>query len=96
MNRRAFFPRALVGVGGPLAQGMDAPVDVGVFGGVVVDQRVNYRLGFLAGGRIVQIDQGSAVDRLLQDGKIIPNLGYVKREGLGGHFRRLPAGFCRR
>ena len=38
----------LVFVSGPLAQGVDAPVDIGVIGAVVVDQGVDYRLRFLA------------------------------------------------
>ena len=84
------FPGPFVGVSSPLAEGVHAAVDIGVFVGVVVDQRVDDRLGFLAGGGVVQIDQRLAVDGLLQDGKVRPDAGRVEGNGGSGHFRRPP------
>ena len=72
------LPRPLVGVGGQLAQGVDAPVDVGIFGRVVIDQGIYNRLGLLGGSGVVQVHQGLAVDQFLQDGEVLPYPGHVK------------------
>ena len=72
----------LVGGGGALAQGVDAAVDVGIVMGVVALKRLDHRPRLLAGGRVVEIDQGPAVDFLIQDGEIEARAGRI--EGLRG------------
>ena len=57
-------------VGGPLAQGVHAAVHVGIVVQVVVADGVDNRPGLLRGGRVVQVDQGFAVDQLIQDREV--------------------------
>ena len=87
----------LVVVGGVLAEGVNAAMDVGVLGYVVVDQGVDDALGFLAGGGVVQVDQGVAVDFLVKDREVPPgcvprrrccwerSLGPPERQGGAGY-----------
>jgi hypothetical protein len=58
--------RALVCLRGALAEKVHASVDVRVVASVVGRQRVDHRLGLLAGRGVVQVDQGLAVDLLMQ------------------------------
>ena len=67
--------RALVGVGRPARQLVDAPVHVGVVVPVIVRDRVYDRVGFLGGGGVVQVDQRLAVDVLLQGREVAPRRG---------------------
>ena len=83
-------PGTLVVLSGPLAQGVDPPVHVGVFRGVVPDQGVDDYLGFLAGGGTVQVDQRPAVDLLFQDREVLPDFCWVK--DLGGLVGNIPLG----
>jgi hypothetical protein len=62
---------ALVGLGGPLAQVVDATVDVGVVEAVVGDEGVDDRLGLLAGRRVVEVDEGLAVHLLVQGREVL-------------------------
>ena len=75
----------LVVVGGVLAQGVDAAMDVGILGRVVVDQRVNNALGLLAGGRVVQVDEGMSVDFLVENGEVLAQLFDIERVIGSGH-----------
>ena len=77
------FPRALVGGGGSLRQQVNAPVDVGVIAGVTPADGVDDRFRFLHRGGVVQIDQGLAVNPLMQDRKIGADAGEVQ-PGAGG------------
>jgi len=48
-------------------------------------ERINHRLGFLRGGRVVQIHQRLAVHLLVQGRKRRPNGGDVERRNYGVH-----------
>ena len=72
----------LVVVSGVLAEGMHAPVNVGVLGGVVAHQLVYDRLRLLRRCAVVEVDQRPAVDLLLQDRKIGPDFFRIET---GGH-----------
>ena len=58
--------RRLVVISGQLTERMHAPMDIGIHGSIVADQGINHRLRLLTGGSVVQINQGLAIDRLLQ------------------------------
>jgi hypothetical protein len=60
----------LEAVGGPLAQVVQAPVDVGVIGLVGLAHGVDDLARFLGTGRVVEVDQRPPVDRLLQDREV--------------------------
>ena len=66
-------PGPLVGLGGPVAQLVDAAVDVGVVAAVVAVQRLQHLAGTLAGGRAVEVGQRAAVYLLGQDGEVLPH-----------------------
>ena len=68
------FASGLVGAGGPVAQRVDAAMDVGVVALVVVEQGVQDGTRFLAGRGVVKIDQRMAVDFLIQDREVPANL----------------------
>ena len=57
------------GIRGPLAQGVHAPVHIGVVLPVIPVQRLQNGLRFLHGRCIVQIHQRMAMDRLAQNRK---------------------------
>ena len=61
---------ALVGVGGAHGEGVEAAVDVAVVALVVVHERVDDGARFLGGGAVVEVDEGFAVDLLVQDREI--------------------------
>ena len=56
------LPHALEGFRRPLAQPVDAAVDVGVFRFVAVADRVDHGAGLLGAGGAVEEHQGPAVD----------------------------------
>jgi hypothetical protein len=60
---------------------VDAAVDVGVLGGLEPGDRIDDGLGLLAGGRVVQVDEGLSPNPLTQDGEVFPDPGDVKRAG---------------
>ena len=76
---------------GVLAEGVDTTVDVGVFGGVVAHQLVDYRLGLLGGGAVVEVDQRLAIDLLLQDREVRPNFFRIETGGHLNYLLNLPA-----
>ena len=63
--------RALEGCGRAAAELMHTPVHVGAVLTVEALQGVDHRPRFLGGGGIVQVDQGLAVDGLLQNRKVL-------------------------
>ena len=77
--------RILVGLRGPLAEQVNAAMDVAALGRVKAFQGVEDRLRLLRGGRVVEIHQRPAVDLLPQDGKVGPDAAHVERP------RRRPA-----
>ncbi len=83
-------PRAgtFVAGGGAHGERVEAPVDVGVVALVVVDEGVDHGAGFLGSGAVVEIDEGLAVDLLVQDREIGAGAGEVARR-----FRVLGFGF---
>ena len=58
-----------VGVGGPLAQFMHCPMNVGVKPGIVFTQGVDDIIGLLARGRAVKINQVMTVNFLIEGRK---------------------------
>jgi hypothetical protein len=54
----------------PIAQLMDSAVHVGVVAFVVANQRVDHGARFLAGRRVVEIDQRFPVDLLIEDREV--------------------------
>jgi len=64
------FPSGFVSVCGSVAEFVNAAMDIGMVSLVVASHGVQHLYGFLAGCRIVQVDQRVAVDLLIQDGKI--------------------------
>ena len=65
-----FLAGFLVALGGLHAEGMDAAVDVGVVAFVVVDEGLDDGGGLLGGGGVVEVDEGLAVDKLVQNGEV--------------------------
>jgi hypothetical protein len=76
-----FLADLVVGVGGPLAQVVDAAVDVGILLGVEPADRVDDRLGLLAGRGVVEIDQRLAADLLTQNREVLADTFDVQRVG---------------
>ena len=71
-----FGPRTLKALGGPGAQLMGAAMDVGVVVVVVVLQRLEHLAGLLAGGGVIEVDQGLAQAGLLrQQREVLAGLG---------------------
>ena len=60
----------LKGVGGAIAQFVNAAMDVGVVVLVVAAEGIDDGAGFLTAGGVVKIDQGMPVDLLVEDGEI--------------------------
>ncbi len=71
-------PRVLVHLGGPLAELVDAPVDVGVRVFVHGGHGVDDLPGFLGRGRAVQVDQRFPPRALPEYGKVLPNPPWVQ------------------
>jgi len=57
----------LVGSSRSLRESMNAAVDVGIDGFVVISGGIEDREGFLGGGSIVEIDERPSVDLLVKD-----------------------------
>ena len=70
-------PGLLQSLGGFHRQLVGAAVDVGVEALVVVGEGVDHQLGFLGGGRRVEINQAAAVHLPAHDGKVGPDDGWV-------------------
>src|SRR6185312_11012987 len=68
---RYALPRRLECRSRAIAQFMNASMHVGIVQLVKIPQRINNRVRFLAGGRIVEINQRMTVDGLMQCRKII-------------------------
>ena len=60
-----------VGLGRLLAQVMHPTVDVAVLVQVIVALALNDAQGLLRGGGIVEINQGLAIDLLVEDGELL-------------------------
>jgi hypothetical protein len=58
---------------------MDASVNIGVLFAVIELQAVDHGLRFLAGGRVVEINQELSVDFLMEDREVPPDFLYVER-----------------
>ena len=76
---RDAFARGFVSVGGAVAQLMDAAVDVGVVVLVVAHEGVDDLARFLAGGRVVEVDQPMPVDFLIEDWEVGAESGPIWR-----------------
>jgi hypothetical protein len=74
-------PRPLVGRGRPLAEGVDAAVDVRRVALVEAGHRLDHRPGLLGRGRVVQVDQRVPVDLLVETGELGPHGLDVERRG---------------
>ena len=70
--------------GGPLAQVVDAAMDVGVLGRIEAADGLDDRPGLLAGRGIVEIDQGLAVDPPGKDREILPEPARRRAQGRRG------------
>src|SRR5690348_11913733 len=70
LNRHAGI---FVGPGGPLAELVDAAMNVGTVMAVEALFGFNHRQWFLAGGGIVEIDERLAMDRLVKNREILPH-----------------------
>ena len=77
-----FFAGGFVGVGGAGGEFVGGAMDVGIFVGVEVAEAVDDAFRFLRCGRVVEPDEGLAVDALLEDGELAADGGGV--EGFGG------------
>ena len=71
-------PRLLVIIGGALAQLVHAAVNIRILGQVVVGDGVDHLPGFLAGRRVIQVNQWLAVDLHIQDGKILADASHIE------------------
>ena len=69
-RNRATLARGFVRRGGLLRDGVDAPVDVGVVGAVVLVHRVDDRGGLLRRRRGVEVDETLAVDLPFEDREV--------------------------
>jgi hypothetical protein len=58
--------------GGAIAQLVQAAVDIGIVLLIKTRERVDDTPWLLAGGGIVEVDQGLAIDQLVQDRKLVP------------------------
>ena len=87
---RDLLAHAVVGRGGALAQVVDAPVDVGVLGGVEARDGVDDRAWLLAGGGVVEVNQRLAAYPLREDREVLPQLFDVER-GVGRRWPSSPA-----
>ena len=63
-----------VGLGGALAEFMNAAMDIGAVHFVKFHDSVDDRARFLRGGGVIEIDKRLAVDGLLEDGEILADL----------------------
>ena len=70
--------RGLVGVGRLLAQGMHTAVNVGIELGVVARLAIDHALRLLAGGGVVEVDEGLAVHAAVQDREILAQPRHVE------------------
>ena len=70
--------RTFIGVGGALAQRVDAAVDVGVVVLVVVVDGLDHRARALARSGAVQVHERLAVDLLIEDRKVAADAGDVE------------------
>ena len=74
--------RAFVGVGRAHRERVEAAVDVAIVALVVVDERVDHGARLLGGGPVVEIDEGLAVDLLVQNREVGADVfpgGHVKK-----------------
>src|SRR5438270_8718933 len=62
--------RRLVGGGRLFAQGVDAPMGIGVVPPVVIVHRIDHRRRFLRGGGAIEVNQRLAVDLPSQDREV--------------------------
>src|SRR5262245_28224081 len=69
--RRA-FARGFVGAGGPIAQLMDAAVNIGIVVLVVADDGIEDWPRLLAARRAIEVDQRVPIDLLVEDREILP------------------------
>ena len=76
------FAGGFVAVGRSLGEGVHAAVDVRVGAAVARYQGVDHRLGLVRGRRAVEIDQGLAVDLLIESRKVGPDLLEIEGSGL--------------
>ena len=79
-ERRHLDTRILVGFGRPLAQLINAAMNVGVFGLVEADDAVDHGARLLGGGGVVEVDQRLAVHLVVQDREIVVNFADVEHE----------------
>src|SRR5262249_55228556 len=63
----------------PLAEQVDAAMNIGVVCLVITDQCVDDNLRLLRTGGVVEVDEQLAVDFLAQDWKILTDALYIKR-----------------
>ena len=90
-----FFPRLFVERGRQLAQIMHATVNIGVLLGVITVQRVDDRMGFLAGGAVIEIDQRLAVNLTGEQRKILADALNVEQARARIRFLGILGGFHR-
>ena len=68
------FTRLLVEVGGLLRKEVDPTMDVGIHIEVLLAHGIQYTQGFLCGGRIVEINQRTVVDRAREYGEVLADI----------------------
>jgi len=85
----------LEGVGGAVAQFVDAAMHIGIVVLVIMGQRRDDGARLLRGGSVVQVHQRFAVNLLVQDGKILAQLGPINGGGVfhGYDFWKSEAGW---
>src|SRR5262249_16714224 len=66
--------RVLIGFGAKLAQQMYAAMDIGIFGQIGMTDRIDDNLWLLGRGGIVEVYQGLAVNVLLENREVFPDL----------------------
>src|SRR5262245_55862683 len=67
---------------GLLAQEVDPAMDIRVLRQVILSDRIEHVLRFLARGRVVEVDERFPVNLLLENGKVVPN-SFDSKRGLG-------------
>src|SRR5262249_40906923 len=73
------FASGFVGISGAIAQFVNAPVDVGVVAFVITEDGVKDGPGLLRRGGVVEVNEGVAVDFLIEDREVGSEIRPIRR-----------------